>query len=349
MNLTHDIINQISELLLKEYHIEADCLPIRKTIHHKNESLLFLEFSCKQYPGLIRIIASDNGRKPRMIPYHIIGEKPVRQVTSYWSGKGISNLADIIEISGGLYSRYAYSYEPHEMPHRNADQARLGLWIHDCLTEDFDHHPAVNRATLPGGIVISYDFGMSFSHPYFPPFYTFELDIDDEKVIEERYFLIDLFSAYARRRQTPEQNYLSLLNEAYPSITNQDLCRYYFRNFQTYFFKRLRLSGFFEKIRHTPFSAHDVDGLSQLLGMGSDSIGSWNDFQKKLTELSANFLELRGLNLSGADLRKARLMKADLREVDLRGADLRQANLRGADLRGADLKDADLRGAQLDS
>jgi hypothetical protein len=349
MDLSSHIMEQINRFMFKEYGMEPGSLRVVDKTIEKSESVLFLHRIHKQYPALIRLLASHNGSAPKIIPYHVIGEKRNRQIASYWIGKGISNLAEVREWSGCLYSRYAPSYEPHELAHSDANESKMGLWIHDCLSEDFDHHPEINRATLPGGAVVSYDFGMSFSHPYFPPFYTFELSIGDEAIINNRRFLIGLLSEYAQKRLTSEAEYLGSLNRTFPSIINPDVCRYYFRNFQAYFFKRVRLSRLFEKIRQVPFSAHDVNGLLQLLDIGPEKIGSWDDIQKKLLELSKNALDLQGLNLSGADLRKARLMGANLRDVNFQGADLRQANLTGADITGADFRDADLRGARIDS
>lgn len=348
MDISPHTIDLINRFIIREYRTDLDAMGSMKIVDTHNESAVFIESIHKQYPGLIRVVPSKNGCDPKIISYHLICEKPNRQIASYWMGRGISNLAEIKEWSGRLYSRYAPSYEIHELPHQEPAQSQMGLWLHDCLTEDFDHDPLINRATLPGGVVVSYDFGMAFSHPYFPPFYTFELGIDDEKIIEQRSFLLGLLSKYAETRMASEQEYLASVSNAFPSVTNPDLCRYYFRNFQTYIFKRIRLSRFFEKIRYTPFSNTEVEKLLQHLNIPATRMNSWDDIQKQLSKLSKNQLDLKGLNLSGADLRKARFMKADLREVNFRGADLRHANMQGADLRGTDLREADLRGAAVD-
>lgn len=349
MDISPHIIDRINRFLIREYRADLDSLSIIKTNDENNELGIMLQGNDKQYPGFIRIIKSKNGRTPEIIPYHLVREKHNRQIASFWIGKGISNLAGIIEISGSIFSRYAPSYSLNELPHQDAGKSKIGLWMHDCLTEDFDHNPAINRATLSTGVVISYDFGMAFSHPYFPPFYSFELDIGEETIMKERVFIIELLSKYARRRLTPEKEYIARVARSFSSIISPDLCRYYYRNYQAYFFKRIRLSRFFEKIRHTPFSKKEVEKLLHLLDMPVDRMNSWDDIQKRLSKLSGNRLDLRGLNLSGADLRKARLMGADLREVNLRGADLRHANLKGSNLKGADLREADLRGAKVDT
>ncbi|KYF63772.1 hypothetical protein BE11_02655 [Sorangium cellulosum] len=124
------------------------------------------------------------------------------------------------------------------------------------------------------------------------------------------------------------------------------------------------------------------ESRAMLRGEVKDGIERWNRWRSRWRTLSGGFVQLSGIDLTGADLRKADLMvipfeeaklsnarlegvnlydcvfrRADLRGADLEGArcgrvvfssaDLREAKLAGVELTGAELDGADLRGADL--
>ncbi|WP_437521279.1 pentapeptide repeat-containing protein [Sorangium sp. So ce726] len=124
------------------------------------------------------------------------------------------------------------------------------------------------------------------------------------------------------------------------------------------------------------------ESRAMLRGEVKDGIERWNRWRSRWRTLSGGFVQLSGIDLTGADLRKADLMvipfeeaklsnarlegvdlydcvfrRADLRGADLEGArcgrvvfsnaDLREAKLAGAAFSGAEFDGADLRGADL--
>ncbi|WP_437739607.1 pentapeptide repeat-containing protein [Sorangium sp. So ce1504] len=124
------------------------------------------------------------------------------------------------------------------------------------------------------------------------------------------------------------------------------------------------------------------ESRAMLRGEVKDGIERWNRWRSRWRTSSGGFVQLSGIDLTGADLRKADLMvipfeeakfsnarlegvdlydcvfrRADLRGADLEGArcgrvvfsnaDLREAKLAGAELTGAEFDGADLRGADL--
>jgi hypothetical protein len=299
---------------------------------------IFPEVSDDRLPQLLSVRYSKESGSSAVIPYYAVFEHPDRQIVSYFLGKGRCNLAEIAEIDSRLYSRSCGSYRVEELPHQDEESSRIGLWVHDCLTEDLDHSEALNRRNLPNGVCISYDFGMAFSSRYYPPFYTFELGLSDDSILKHGSFLLSLLSGYAELLQTDENKMIGILSMAYPETHNEQLGRYYLRNFKVNFPVRLYYGRLIEKLRDFPFEKKKLRNIADAIGIQMDSVDGWEYFLKKLTALKYSKLNLRGLNLSGADLRKA----------CLRGADLRDTNLSEADLAGADLREADLRGSTFD-
>lgn len=347
MPLSSVMRDRLNRFFLNAYSLAFDALPVDCVSESGLETQIFFQYVDKRCPEMVSISPALNGRHPKIIPWHRIHERPNRQIVSYLVGKNISNLAEVREISGRLYSRYAPTYETDELPHQHPDQSVIALWLHDCLTEDFDHQHCLNRTYLQGGACISYDFGMAFTHPYFPPFYTFELNIGDSAILRERHFVMTLLTRYASAVKVPEETFISQLSRLYPATGRPDLCRYYFRNFKTRFFRRVRLSQCFEKLRQAPFLQKEIQSLLEVLAVDGSGIGSWEELMRQWDTIPSKRLELRGLDFSGADLRRARLRNADLREVNFQGADLSRADLRGADIRGADFRNAVISGIKI--
>ena len=312
------------------------------------DTWVFLERHDKRCPELFLIRRGEDESTNAIIPYFLIQERPCRQLVSYFLGRGLCNLAEIKELFGRLYSRYCRSYELEELPHRKEDLSRIALWVHDCLTEDFDHQTALNRQNLEEGASISYDFGMAFSNHYFPPFYTMELGIPEDSIRENRLFLIDILTRYALWVAEEEEQIIQKIEAAYPATSQRDRCRYYLRNYNTYFRTRLYFGRFFEKLRGTPFEKQRLVGMAETLELDLREVSDWQSLVEALRSCPRGRLDLRGLDLSDMDLGRADLRGADLKGASLAGADLEDADMRGANLTGVDFSGAHLKGAKLD-
>jgi hypothetical protein len=307
---------------------------------------VFLDSLDKRCPELFRIREGVGGSTAELIPFFSIRERPVRQIVSYWLGKDLCNLAEVRELFGGLYSRYCGSYALGDLPQQEADLSRIALWMHDCLTEDFDHQTALNRQNLPDGVSISYDFGMAFSNHYFPPFYTMELGISEDSIAGNRLFVLGLLERYAFWLLADEGELVRRLETAYPATCRADRCRYFLRNYKVHFRTRLYFGRFFEKMRHTPFEKERLGKLAEGIGLDMNGVDEWESIIQAIRTAPRGTLDLRGLDLSDMDLRRADLRGADLTGANLEGADLEEADLRDAQLSGVDWRDANLKGAK---
>jgi len=309
---------------------------------------VFPEVSDDRLPRLLRVQYYGQSGISAVIPYYAVVEHPDRQMVSYFLGKGRCNLAEIAEVEAGLWSRSCGSYRLEELPHQDEERSKIGLWVHDCLTEDLDHGKALNRRNLPNGVCISYDFGMAFSSRYYPPFYTFELGLSDDSIRKHGSFVLSLLCGYAELLQTGEDKIVGILLKAYPETHNEPLGRYYLRNFKANFPVRLHYGQLIAKLKGLPFEQKKLRGVAEAVGIPMNSMDSWEDFAETLSAMKSARLDLRGLNLSGADLRKACLRGADLRDTDLSGADLAGADLRDTDLRGSSFDPEKIRQAGID-
>jgi len=307
----------------------------------------FLDCMDKRCPQLLRIRVKGRESGREIIPYFLIREGPDRQIMSYFLGKGLCNLAEVKEFFGSLFSRYCGSYDADELPHRKGSLSKIALWVHDCLTEDFDHQTSLNRQDLGHGVCISYDFGMAFSNHYYPPFYTKELGISDDSILENRLFLLDLLTRYARWLRTEEGAFVGKVESSSPTTSHADRCRYYLRNYTAHFPTRLYFGRFFEKVRNTPFEKEGVSEIAETIALDIRGLSDWESLIEALRGCPRGQVDLRGLDLSGMDLRGADLRRADLKGADLTGADLAGADLTGADMRGARVGKVDWRGTNL--
>jgi len=314
----------------------------------ERDTWVFLDFLDKRCPELFLIREPGGEPSAEIIPYFPIRERPDRQIVSYVLGKGLSNLAEVRELFGGLFSRYCGSYNPGELPQQEGELSRIALWVHDCLTEDFDHQTALNRQNLEEGICISYDFGMAFSNHFFPPFYTMELGISDASILEHRLFLLEVLTAYSRWVRADEGVVVSAMQKAYPGTCQGDRCRYYLRNYKAHFRTRLYFGRFFEKILDAPFEKQGVEEIADMIELDMGRITDWKSLVEVIRSTPRRNLDLRGLNLSDMDLQGADLRRADLTGANLAGADLEDADLRGAKLSEADMRGTNLKGAKLD-
>lgn len=348
MNLTEENIHRIKSLCFEKPGIFLPSFDIEAIRNVADDCFLWIKTEDKRSPRIIQAVGSNNGDSLKVIPYFLINERPEAQMTSYYLGKGLCNLAEIRELFDGLYSRFCGSYNLCDLPHQEADQSKIALWVHDCLTADIDHKASLNRHALAGGVAISYDLGMSFYSPYFPPFYTFELGISDQSIVENREFLLNLLADYTHKINIEEESFISQLEGLYPKTHQGDLCRYFFRNFNAAFPKHLYFGRFFEKLKHTRFDKAALAKVADAIHLDMKDVNDWTTLLKQLSKIRSCKLDLRQLNLTNADLRRANLKSADLREVNLAGADLEKADLRGADLRGANFEKANLKGALID-
>jgi hypothetical protein len=345
------LAGRIQEFCDSEPDLFFDPLRIEEVRWDRHDCYLFIETTDKRSPGLLLVAGAGNGAPGRIIPYFLVREREDRQIVSYLLGRELCNVAEVREISGRLYSRSARTYEAEELVHDDGPRSRIALWIHDCLTEDFDHGRALNRAELRSGAAVSFDFGMSFSGGWFPPFFAWELGLSDELVAGRAEFIVDLLSRYSRFIGAGEDEIVAGIREAYPTTHREGLCRYYLRNFAAYFPLRLYYGRFFQKLFGTPLTGpvrSGVETIAGRIGLPFRDAAGWGDLIVGLAGLGRGRLDLRGLDLSGARLVRADLLGADLRGSNLVGADLTRADLREADLRGARIEGATLTGARTD-
>jgi len=345
MGLGNDKLDQIKKILEDAPDIFLPFFEVEKEITAEGLFYLKMKTNDKKSPNILQVSVNDNLDIVNIVPYYLLKERPEAQITSYVLGKGLCNLAEVRELSGSLYSRHCGSYELRDLTHQDAIQSRIALWVHDCLTQDLDHHHALNRYAVMEGPVMSYDYGMSFLRNYFPPFYTFDLGITDDDITSNKRFLLNLISQYARRTKLKEDTFVNDLIHSYPKTINKDACRYYFRNFKSYFAKRIYSGRFIEKLKSTPFITDGALEFGDAMGFNIKNIHSWKELILKLSETRFQHMDLQGLDLSGADLRKADLKKANLRLTNLKNANLEKADLRGADLAGANMEYANIKGA----
>jgi Pentapeptide repeats (8 copies) len=309
---------------------------------------VFVHAPDKRCPQVLLIPGNKRAEAREIIPYFPVRERPNRQIVSYVLGKDLCNLAEVREMFGSLFSRYCGSYRLDELPQWNRGLSKITLWVHDCLTEDFDHQISLNRQDLHEGVCISYDFGMAFSNHYYPPFYTMELGIPDESILENRSFLLDFLTRYAGWVGVDEEDFIGRLEALYPHTCHRDRCRYILRNYKAFFPTRLYFGRFFEKLRNTPFEKDRLHGIAETIGMELGEVSGWESWIEKLRACPRGKLDLRGLDLSDMDLRRADLRGADLTDASLAGADLEGADMRGAKVNRVDLRGANLSGAKRD-
>lgn len=322
-------------------------IEVRETRRIDRDIWAFLSAADKRCPRLFLLRRGEDGFPGEVVPHFSVEERPCRQIVSYWLGRGLCNLAEVRELFGRLFSRYCGSYALEELPQRTGSLSRIALWVHDCLTEDFDHQVSLNRQNLEEGVCISYDFGMAFSNHYFPPFYTMELGIPDASIVENRLFLLELINRYAGWVSGDEGAILRRMQATYPTQCRPDRCRYYLRNYRAHFPARLYFGRFFEKLRNTPFEKQRLLEIAETIGLDLAAVDDWETLLERIRSQPGRPLELRGLDLSDMDLRRADLRGADLTGANLAGADLKGADLRGANLSGVRLSGATLDGAKL--
>lgn len=307
----------------------------------KDACHILLDTIDKRSPQLF-IIKKCGNSPTTVIPFFEITNHRDRQIMSYVLGEGLCNLAEIKEINGRLYSRYCGSYTNGEIVHRSREYSVIALWVHDCLVEDFDHRHDLNRHYLENGSCISFDFGMSLSNKYFPPFYYMELGITDNMLKDHRDFILNLIIEYAKRSRLSEEDVLTKIKERYPKTANRDLCLYNLRYYSIYLAERLYYGRIFHLLKNTSYPDKEMSSLLKLLQLENVRISKWETFIEMLRSSKCKKLDLSGLNLVGADLRRA-----DLRGANLRGTNLMNANLKDANMENADLREAILDGAIL--
>lgn len=290
----------------------------------------------------LEILGQDRISDP--VPYFEITQRPQAQMTSYLLGKGLSNLAGIEEIGGRVYSLFCGSLSPDRLPQADPVRSALALWVHDCLTADIDHQSGLNRYVLPNGAGVSYDLGHAFYSPYFPPFYTFGLDIGDEEIARNAPFVLEVLSRYVRRITGGEDRMIHRLEREYPTTLNKDLSRYYLRYARAGLCRHLYLGRFFQKLRHTRYIPAAVEEICVHTGL-PHGIRDWAGLLDALSGQRQQGLDLRHLDLSHADLKRANLRWADLEGADLTGTNLEKADLRHANLAGAIMENTCMTGA----
>jgi len=347
-HLKQGLIDAIEDYIASRPTFFVDSLRLTSIKQQGNEYYLNIETRDKHCPKLFRVIESSKGDMQSIQPYFSIRRREIRQIMSFIIGKKLCNLSEISEFYGALYSRFSGSYEIRELNHVDGLLSKIALWVHDCLTEDFDHNTSLNRHNRNDGICISYDFDMAFSNYYFPPFYARELGLSDKSIEDNCTFVINQLEKYLQICSDKEDRTISQIKEWYPSTAKDDVCRYYLRNFKAYLPIRLYYGRFFQKLKTVPFDNEFAEFLGEMIKINVTGIFTWESLIEALSTITHPSLNLKHLDLSNEDLSRADLKGADLKDADLTGANLEGADLRGADLRGAKFSGADIENAKLE-
>ena len=219
-----------------------------------------------------------------IIPYYLIRDDLNRNIISYSIGRGICNLSEVRETSGLLYSRCSGSYDPNELPQRNEIDSKIALWIHDCLTGDFDHGRRLNRGELASGITISYDFGRCFTSPHFPVDYAGELGLDAETIAGHSDFVVDQLKKYARIFAEDGGEFVLRIAQSYPETGDEERLTRYLSCFKDNFPMRLYYGRIFDSFSGLPFDRGSVAEVFDPVGIDVDSVLGWDSLIALLSE-----------------------------------------------------------------
>lgn len=282
-----DIVATVKECCRrKEGHCLGDInsVDIHTIREIDDEKLLFVKGRDGMTPSLFSVRVDGASGEKRVVPYFTIQNNHTRHIVSYCIGKGICNLSEVRELFGSLYSRCSASYRTRELPQRNGVDSRIALWIHDCLTGDFDHKKNLNRMELSSGVTVSYDFGGSFTGLHFPNCYANELGLDDRAIAERSLFIVDQLSKYARLFTGGEGVFVSGMMGAYPETGDDKKLTEYFESFKANLPVRLYYGRLFDSFLGLPFDRLRMEPVLRAAEVDIDPVTDWDSLITGLSE-----------------------------------------------------------------
>ncbi|MBN1573983.1 MAG: hypothetical protein JW984_12375 [Deltaproteobacteria bacterium] len=248
------------------------------------ERLVFVENRGEDSPSLFVFNGLGGGSERSIIPYYLIRDDLDRNIISYNIGRGICNLSEVREVSGALYSRCSESYDENLLPQQDGLDSKIALWIHDCLTGDFDHGRRLNRRELASGITLSYDFGKCFTSTHFPVNYAGELGLDGESIAGRLDLVIDQLRKYSRIFLEDGGAFVSKITESYPETGSKEKLLRYFKCFKDNFPMRLYYGRIFDYFPGRPFDKGSVRDIFDSVGIDTDSVVGWESLISLLSE-----------------------------------------------------------------
>jgi hypothetical protein len=219
-----------------------------------------------------------------IIPYYPVRDDRSRNIISYSIGRGICNLSEVREILGLLYSRCSGSYDPDSLPQRSGLDSKIALWIHDCLTGDFDHGRRLNRAELASGVTLSYDFGKCFTSPHFPVNYAGELGLDTDSIAGRLSFVVEQLKKYSRIFLEDGRAFVSKITESYPETGREEKLLRFFNCFRDNFPMRLYYGRIFDSFPGLPFDGEGVREIFDPVGIDTGAVAGWESLISLLSE-----------------------------------------------------------------
>jgi len=274
-----------------EYGRYLDGIAVRGIRDSGCERLVFVENREADSPELFVVNDLGFGGGGSIIPYYPIRDDLTRNIISYSIGRGICNLSEVRETSGLLYSRCSVSYDHNFLPQQNEVDSKIALWIHDCLTGDFDHGRRLNRGELASGITISYDFGRCFTSPHFPVDYAGELGLDAETIAGRLDFVVDQLKKYARIFIEDGGEFVSRIAQSYPETGDEERFLRYLNCFKDNFPMRLYYGRIFDSFLGLPFDRGSVEEIFDPVGIDIDSIIGWDSLIALLSECQGGCYE----------------------------------------------------------
>ncbi len=279
-----DIIKQVVEYCNTRPEYCLNEIDVVEISDNSDEKCVFVKPDGNKQPALFTVNSYHGSNKKRVIPYFKILNCHNRHIISYNIGKRFCNLSEVREVGGTLYSRCAGSYDPVELSQKRAVDSKIALWIHDCLTGDFDHHDTLNRSVLAFGVSISYDFCKCFTNPHFPKDYAEELGLSSSTIAGYSEFVINQLTKYANLITRDGGAFVSGIIENYPETGNEKELLRYFNCFKKNFPIRLYYGRLFDSFVGLPFDRHQIEAILNGAEIDNASIFDWDCLISGLAE-----------------------------------------------------------------
>lgn len=282
-----DIIAAVKECCRKRpgYCLgDIDVSDIDRLEEIDGEKFLFMKHGEGGIPSLFAVRDVERSGEKKVVPYFLIQNNHNRHIVSYRIGKGLCNLSEVREVFGSLYSRCSASYGTEELPHRDGADSKIALWIHDCLTGDFDHKSTLNRRELPSGITVSYDFGKCFTSLHFPNNYAEELGLEDASIAERSVFIVGQLRKYTHLFHKGEGVFVSDIMEEYPETGNEEKLMEYFNSFKVNLPMRLYYGRLFDSFLGLPFDRLQIEPVLKAAEVDIGPIIDWDSLIAGLSE-----------------------------------------------------------------
>lgn len=280
-----DIIGTVEEYCKTRPEYCLDEIDVVDILDNGDEKNVFVKTEGNRCPPLFVVIGIDGfdglddiigSNKIKVIPYFVIKNHHNRHIVSYSIGKKLCNLSEVREVSGTLYSRCSGSYSPIELSQGGVIDSKIALWIHDCLTGDFDHHDTLNRRVLATGVTISYDFGKCFANSHFPKDYAGELGLSGATIAGCSEFVVNQLKEYSNLFKIDEGAFISGIMETYPETGNDKELLIYFNCFKKNFPMRLYYGRLFDPFVGFPFDWRQIEPILNRAEIDIDPISDWD-------------------------------------------------------------------------